>query len=366
MLLVPLCGLVPFVVGLLNAGNYIQGESDRTESVNVALERSANWKRLVSEPVLSGDEFEIIDGSTATIPITAELLRQFYGYSDEEVMGASVVWHSKTHNAYLYLIDRLNRNGSGAAQYDAYYAEQGGEQSAESPPPNPSPSPSTKPSAELESPVFTPVSLILVTPPSPEETDYAQQAGVTLEQKPVALDGFVFIVNRDNPVESLTLEQLRDIYTGQITNWKEVGGYDAKIRAFQREGGSGSQTAMEQLVMEGAPMLVPPSVMVVQGMGGLIERVAEYQNDASSIGYTYAYYLENLYHNENIKVLRIEGIAPSPQTYLDRSYPLTTAYYAVIRADEPKDSPARRLRDFLLTDTGQAIIEMAGYTGAVR
>jgi phosphate transport system substrate-binding protein len=352
-----LCGSVPYIVGLLNAGNYVQGEPDRTESINVQLERSTDWRRLVREAVISETELDIIDGSTATIPITAELIRQFYGYSDEDVVGMHLVWHSKTHSAYLHLIDRLNRNGIGATEYDAHYANPEGTYA------NPE---GTKPSAEFEASSFTPVGLILVTPPSQEELDYAQQAGVTLEQTPVALDGFVFIVNRDNPVESLTLEQLRGIYTGKITNWQEVGGADVAIHAFQREKGSGSQTAMEQLVMEGASMPEPPLVMIAEGMGGLVERVAEYQNDASSIGYTYAYYLENLYLNENIKILSIEGVAPDESSYLDGSYPLTTAYYAVIRADEPEDSPARRLRDFLLTDTGQAIIEMAGYTRAVR
>jgi phosphate transport system substrate-binding protein len=208
------------------------------------------------------------------------------------------------------------------------------------------------------------VRLILVTPPSAEELDYARTAGVEFEQSAVAIDGFVFIVNKDNPVNSLTLEQLRGIYSGSITNWSEVGGNDEEIRAFQREEGSGSQTAMLQLVMQGLPMLPPPQVARVESMSGLIESVAEYQDGAGSIGYTFDYYAKNLYVNENIKVLKIDGVTPNAASYLDGSYPLTSAYYAVIRSDEPAGSPARRLRDFLLSVVGREVIGLAGYTAA--
>jgi phosphate transport system substrate-binding protein len=172
----------------------------------------------------------------------------------------------------------------------------------------------------------------------------------------------VFIVNKDNPVDSLTIGQVRGIYSGTITNWNQVGGDNREIQAFQREENSGSQTAMQQLVMQGEPMLEPPRIASGGSMGGLVERVAEYQNGAGSIGYTFEFYVKNLYTNENIKVLKIDGVEPNAASYLDGSYPLTSAYYAVIRSDEPVGSPARKLRDFLLSDTGRQVIELAGYT----
>jgi phosphate transport system substrate-binding protein len=336
VLLPALAMVIALVAGLFNSGSYVSGEPDRSLQINVETgSLAAHGERLMSEPVISEDEFAIIDGSTATVPITAELLRQFYGYSDESIEAAPYIYHSTTDIAYQHLIYR-----EVAHPVEEEYSGQ----TVKQPPP---------------------VSLILVTPPSDEELRHAKAAGVTLEKEPVALDGFVFIVHRDNPVESLTLEQVRGIYTGAITNWQEVGGSNQKIQAFQREEGSGSQTAMVQMVMQGTPMLPPPMVASIQGMGGLVDEVAAYQNDASSIGYSFEYYVKNLYVNEDIKVLRIEGIEPSSANYLDGSYPLTTAYYAVIRGDEPADSPARRLRDFLLTDTGQRVIEAAGYTRAV-
>jgi phosphate transport system substrate-binding protein len=101
-------------------------------------------------------------------------------------------------------------------------------------------------------------------------------------------------------------------------------------------------------------------------MNDLVDRVAEYQNDAGSIGYTYRYYLENVYRNENVKMLKVEGSAPSDVNLRDESYPFTTRYYAIIRGEEPEGSPARRLRDFLLTETGQQVIALAGYCREVQ
>jgi phosphate transport system substrate-binding protein len=330
MLLVPLIFFGSYAAGrLLSDGRYLSGERDKTSdySINVELKRASNWQRLVTEPVISESEFALVDGSTATVPITAELLRQFYGYSDEQITDSPFIRHSTTDRAYQYLV----------ADEDARYVD--GEHSER-------------------------VRLILVTPPSAGESAYATQVGITFEQDAVAIDGFVFIVNKDNPVDSLSLEQVRGIYSGTITNWSQVGGDDREIQAFQRDEGSGSQTAMQQLVMKGEPMATPPQIASVSGMSGLVEAVAEYQNGAGSIGYTFDYYVKNLYINENIKVLKIDGVTPSAASYLDDSYPLTSAYYAIIRSDEPADSPARRLRDFLLSDTGRQVIELAGYTAA--
>jgi phosphate transport system substrate-binding protein len=329
MLLIPVLFFGSYAMGrLFSDGRYISGEIDKTASylINVELERAPHWQRLVTEPIIAESEFALVDGSTATVPITAELLRQFYGYSDEQVANSPFIQHSTTDTAYYYLADDTGR----------YLANDQPQR----------------------------VRLILVTPPSAEELDYAKEAGIAFEQDTVALDGFVFIVNKDNPIDSLTLEQVRGIYSGAITNWNQVGGDNREIRAFQRAENSGSQTAMQQLVMQGKSMLEPPKIASVSSMSGLVEHVAEYQNGAGSIGYTFDYYVKNLYVNENIKVLGINGVTPNAASYLDGSYPLTSAYYVVIRSDEPTGSPARRLRDFLLSNTGRQVIELAGYTAA--
>ena len=96
----------------------------------------------------------------------------------------------------------------------------------------------------------------------------------------------------------------------------------------------------------------------------LVDAVAEYENGPASIGYTYAYYIHNLYRNDQIKTLRVDGIAPDNARLISGEYPFTSRYYAVIRQEEEEDSPARTLRDWLKTETGQQVIAMAGYCPA--
>ncbi len=314
------------------------GTSDQLRNINIPLTRAHNWRRVVDTPVIPEETMQYIDGSTATIPITAELLRQFYGYSDDAVAQSPYVHHSTTHTAYYNLVF------TGIARRKAQ--EMGVD-------------PEITSSSRL-------ADLIFVTPPSEEELALASDQGVTLSLTPIALDGFVFITHRDNPIDSLTVEQIQGIYSGRITNWRELGGDDVPIRAFQREANSGSQTAMEQLVMSGLPMVTPPEVLSLSEMGELIDAVAEYDNAPDSLGYTYRYYIDNLYRNENIKVLKINGTSPDDVSIRSGAYPFTTSYYAVLRTDEPEGSPARTLRDFLLTETGQRVVEMAGYIGAVK
>ncbi len=292
------------------------------DNINVMLERMEDWQQITKDKFLSLSDMSMIDGSTATIPITAEIARQFFDAKDEE-LGQYYI-HNTTHYAYLGLIDKTVQSVDMAAGK-------------------------------------RPVSLIFVTAPSEEEKDYAAQKGVELDIQPVALDGFVFITNKNNPVDSLTVGQIQDIYSGKITNWKEVGGNDEEIVAYQREKNSGSQTAMEQLVMKDKPLIEPPKTLITEGMGMLIERVAEYQNDSCSIGYTYYYYMNNLYKNDDIKIIAVNGVTPENHELISGNYPFSTAYYAVIRADEPQDSTARRLRDYMLSQEGQRLVEQAGY-----
>lgn len=318
-------GLIVWIDAVIMRSHKEIGIADKTDNINVMLTRPAQWRKLAEHPALPKYEMDMIDGSTATIPITAELFRQFYDMTDHSVNENRIVLHSTTHSAYLMLINREHRIHDIGRSTD----------------------------------------LILVTPPSEEEKQYAADKNVELDLTAIALDGFVFITHKDNPVSSLTVEQIQDIYTGKITNWKQVGGEDLDIQAYQREPNSGSQTAMEQLVMQGKPMSPPAEILQAAGMGMLIEAVAEYANGPTALGYTYAYYMNNLYKNEHIKIIPIDGIAPTHDNLRGGTYPFTTQYYAVIRGDEPEDSPARTLRDYLVTPEGQSLIEMAGYCRAV-
>jgi phosphate transport system substrate-binding protein len=202
--------------------------------------------------------------------------------------------------------------------------------------------------------------IVLATYPSTDELNMASNAGIELIIEPVCYDSFVFITHRDNPVESLTVEQIQKIYSGKIMNWKEVGGANLKIVAYQREPYSGSQTAMEEWVMEGIPMTKPPMTEIVTGMMGLIEAVAGYENSAMSLGYTYKYYVDRLYKSPDIKILKVDGIMPSDENVRNNSYAFIAPYNAVIRSTDVDDVGGRFL-NWMLSDEGQACITQAGY-----
>ena len=198
-----------------------------------------------------------------------------------------------------------------------------------------------------------------------EAPDYVKEelkeANAQLEQKPIGRDALVFIVNENNPVKSLTRQQLKDIYAGKITNWKEVGGADAEIVAYQRNETSGSQVMMENVVMDGQLMTDAPVEYRPSEMGALVDEVASYRNSADAIGYSLYYYVTEMYAREGVKLLAIDGVAPSNETIASGEYPYTQFNYAVIRADEPEGSPARQLFGFLATPEGKALMSAQGY-----
>ena len=203
--------------------------------------------------------------------------------------------------------------------------------------------------------------LIIVTEPSQDELKRAEDANVELEVTKVVNEGFVFFVNKENKIDSLTFEQIRQIYSGEITNWNQVGGDDAEIIAYQRPENSGSQTGLYSLVMKGLPVKArTPKEEVTLSMAGIIEYVADYENGLDSIGYSYYYYANEMYYNENLKYLGINGVKPTYETIKDESYPILTAYYIVTRKNETNEN-VLSLKENMLSKRGQEVATKAGY-----
>jgi len=198
---------------------------------------------------------------------------------------------------------------------------------------------------------------------SPDEKNYAKAAGVTLIETPIALDAFVFVINPDNPVESLTIEQIEDIYTGKITNWKEVGGNDSEINPYVRNANSGSQETMESLVMKDLPIMEFPIAQerVVHSMVGVIDVLIR---DINSICYTFFYYKEQILRDLLTKTIAIEGIYPNKNTIFHISYPYVSEVYAVIRSDLDESSMAYQVYEWLQTAEGKYVINESGYLPA--
>jgi len=183
-----------------------------------------------------------------------------------------------------------------------------------------------------------------------------------LDYRPVALDAFVFLVNQVNPIESLETELIRDIYTGRLTDWSELGvdlsvDGDGTIHTYRRNPNSGSQELMEALVMAGEEMIDSPDLLLYEMVGpfNAIDR------DLLGIGYSVYYYATYMLPTETVRLVPVGGVLPTSETIADRSYPFVTEVYVVVRSGLPEDSQALQLRNWLLTADGQAVVAQSGY-----
>ena len=271
---------------------------------------SSAASEMPAQPILSVDEFPITDGSTACIPLIAQIMADTTGLDLETARSA--VTTNTTAQAWRNLGLYGNNYGDSVKLIIAYEA-----------------------------------------PESVKEELKAD--GDPLEQKAIGRDALVFIVNEDNPVQSLTRQQLKDIYAGAITNWKDVGGKDQEIIAFQRRADSGSQTLFQKLLIQGPTELAPTA------MGELVDSIAEYNNSANAIGFSVYYYIDQMYSKPGLRLLAVDGVTPSNETIADQSYPLCNEFYAAILQDSDADSPERRIYEWLSTDAGRSCIEHSGY-----
>lgn len=180
---------------------------------------------------------------------------------------------------------------------------------------------------------------------------------------PIGRDALVFIVNEDNPVQSLTQEQLIGIYTGEITSWSEVGGADLPVVPFQRPEESGSQSLFMKLLMQGRQPVDAPTEFRPMEMGGLIEVLASYNNSADALGYSVFYYASYMYQQPGLRFLAVDGVLPSDESIADGSYPLLNEYYLAVRSEDLEDeqSAVCKLYNWILSEEGRQSIRQAGY-----
>ncbi len=197
------------------------------------------------------------------------------------------------------------------------------------------------------------------TTASPDERSAAEAAGVTLVETPIALDAFVFFGNLDNPVRSLTLEQVRKILTRQITDWSQVGGRKAPIDVYTRPRNSGSEEALRELVMNGQEPAEFPEEQVIATMMGVFGEVSK---NPDGISYIFKNYKDEIVGRAHEPVFAIDGIVPNTVTMRNRTYPLTTEVYAIIRSDLDRGSMAYKLYEWLQTESAKAVLEECGFT----
>jgi len=309
-------GLIIATVMTLSVCSCRRGEQAQIDTGNTQLPTESmppvteNTPPVTEPFVFTRENMPVIDGSTANIPLIEAVYSVLLGVPRDEA--AQMVETSGTDNAYERLI-------WGGADF------------------------------------------LLAYSPSPDALESAKHNGVELEMAPIGRDGLVFLVNIANPVNSLTRDMLVSIYSGEMRNWKDVGGEDVGIRAFQRPHRSGSQTMMDDLVMKGVPMAETEAEYVIGEMGGLINAVAAYDNANSAIGYNVYYFVSRMEINANIRMLAIDGVVPSTESISDGSYPFVSDFYAVIRKDAPVGSPERILFDWIQSEAGQNLVMHEGY-----
>ncbi len=184
----------------------------------------------------------------------------------------------------------------------------------------------------------------------PEEFQKAVAGNVLPVAHVVAMDGVCIVVHPSNPVKALTGAQVRDIYTGKIANWKEVGGSDTPIVVISRDTSSGTYETFESLVMKKQPM--GAGVEYVNANPQAQSRV---RTTAGAIGYVGLGFLEG------VKALSIDGISPTRQTVANGSYPVTRPLFLFTNGYPKLGSVVHKFVTFHLTEKGQELIESKGF-----
>ncbi|SEN71787.1 phosphate transport system substrate-binding protein [Mesobacillus persicus] len=202
------------------------------------------------------------------------------------------------------------------------------------------------------------VDIVFMAHPSEKQMKGAERNGVELSLTPIGREAFVFFVHNNNSVEELTVEQIQRIYSGKITNWKEVGGTDEEIRAFQRPEGSGSQSALIS-VMDGIPLMDAPSEDIVSAMGGIIKETTNYRNRTNAIGFSFRHFSQEMVHDGKIKNIAVEGVLPTKENIQNESYPIVDQFYAITAGSENPHVEA--FIKWMQSDQGQKIVDLTGY-----
>lgn len=300
---------------------------------------------LLDKLHLNVDNFPVIDGATATQPIRGLLLSRALkiGYEWQMEQSKEMFIYPNYYDDYFLL------KSDGSVNYDLY--EQVSSKNLNS-----------KTHEAYLSLINIKVDLILnATEPSKDEKAEADKHNVKLELTPIALDGFVFLINSDNPINNLTTQNLKDIYTGKITNWKQLGGLDMKIEPLLRQKNSGSQELMEKIFMKGQPIKDFPVEII-----SMMELVEGVDSNKAAIGYSLYYYknamVDRLDTNPLVKIISVDGVSPDTGTISRKKYPYVFNIYAVTRSDQDKNSLVYKIKQWLVTSEGQDLVKEAGYS----
>lgn len=281
-----------------NDSKVMQAKSIELEDY-LPFEEDSKVVKVKSEWQLSGD-LPVLDGAAALYPVFSAFVHAVYPedsviFNGEDFVSGSCLQMNNTRGAYKAVVDGTS-------------------------------------------------DIVICAKPSKEQLEYAKEQGVELVQVSIGNEAFVFLINANNPIDSLTVDELRGIYTGKYTNWSQLGGLNKPISALCRNNGSGSQTAM------------------LSFMGD--EKIKKDYDSfiGSAIGYSFRYYVGDIVFNGGVKMLALNGVYPNRANIANGTYPIVSHFYAVFRKDNANEN-IPKLIDWMLSDEGQRIIEETGYIG---
>jgi phosphate transport system substrate-binding protein len=287
-----------------------------------------------------------LDGATAMYPLYSSFVRAVYPKIDFDEE-----YKSHTHALYRWayypttdlLYDRDESDGIGDEEFGSIVQ-------------------CNKTSRAFQRLIDGETDIIFCYEPSEAERSAAAAKGKQFTLTPIAYDAFVFIVNEKNSLINISQWQIRDIYSGRTTNWKDINGIDEPVIAYQRPENSGSQTIL-QSIMRGDQLMrtVLDVEYIPRGMFGMIQKItSDYQNYNSAIGYTFLFYLTQMAGSSGVKALALDGTIPTRLAIQNKTYPFTQTVYAITTGNESENT--KKFIEWILSAQGQELVEKTGYT----
>lgn len=184
--------------------------------------------------------------------------------------------------------------------------------------------------------------------------DLKDEEAQSVEGTQIAIDGIAVVTNKNNKVQDLTVEQVKDIFTGKITNWKEVGGSDAQIVVVSREEGSGTRDGFQDILGFESEELTKDA-QISDGSGNVKSTVEGNENAIAYISFGYV--------KDGIKSVKVDGIEANDDNVVSGKYPISRPFLVVNKKDAMSDE-AKSFVDFIMSDKGQNIVAEEGFIKA--
>lgn len=182
-----------------------------------------------------------------------------------------------------------------------------------------------------------------------EEVKAAVEKGTYPVPFGIAMDALIPVVHPSNPVQDLSIEQLKKIYMGEIKNWKDVGGSNKPIAIVSRDTSSGTYETWESKILQGER--VDKRALIVASNGAMVQTVAKNENAVGYIGLGYL--------NDSVKALKVEGISGNKENALNGTFPVSRYLYMFTKGWPSGD--ILNFINFVLSDEGQKLVGEAGF-----